>query len=692
MKAPLPADEATRLEALRKYNILDTLPEQDFDDLTLLAALICNAPIAFIGFIDADRQWFKSKVGMAIQETPRYISFCAHAIVEPDVCIIRDALADERFATNPLVNSDPHIRFYASAQLVTPEGHAIGTLCVIDHVPRDLSSEQEESLRGLARQVMAQLELRRHVADLEHIISENKRAEEEIRFQASLLDAVEESVIATDLGGKIIYWNRFAEKMYGWPSAEVIGRNITEITPSEISQDAAAEIMSRLRHGESWSGEFIVRRRDSSGFPAMVTDSPIYDSNGVLIGIVGISTDITNRKQAEEALRQAHEELERRVAQRTTELTSANAFLTAEIAERKLAEEALRESEERFRLLIEGIKDYAIFTLDTEGRISSWNEGAARLKGYSPEEIIGQHFSICRTPEDSAQGKPEQALQIATAEGHFEDECWLVRKDGSRFWANVIITAVRGAEGDLRGFAEITRDITDRREAERERVKLLLRLITVQEEERQRLARELHDQLGQHLPALQIGLKSLEDINDLRTVKEKLRPLQDIIKQLAQQSHVIARDLRPTALDDIGLQAALSNYVEEWSERSGVTVDFHSNGLLERLQPEIETTIYRVVQEALTNVLKHAQAQTVSLIVEHRHGLLRAIIEDDGKGFDLKAVQNAPVTRRRLGLLGMQERVALVGGKLEIESTPGVGTTIAVRIPTSFDEQGGGRP
>ena len=158
--------EKQRLKVLWQYDVLDTVPEEMFDDLTELAAGICEAPIALISLVDEDRQWFKSKVGVTIGETSRDVSFCAHAIQQEGLFIVPDATRDDRFANNPLVVSDPKIRFYAGAPLITPDGHALGTLCVIDKVPRVLRPEQQQALRVLARHVMTQLELRRHAREL----------------------------------------------------------------------------------------------------------------------------------------------------------------------------------------------------------------------------------------------------------------------------------------------------------------------------------------------------------------------------------------------------------------------------------------------------------------------------------------------------------------------------------------------
>ena len=170
----MPADEAARLSALREYGILDTEPERSYDDLTLLASHICGTPMALLTLVDADRQWFKSRVGISVVETSRAISFCTHAIQHPDLMIVPDAREDARFRDNPQVTGDPHIRFYAGAPLITRDGHALGTLCVVDRVARTLTQEQREALDALRHQAEAQLELRRTVDELQRAHAEQQ--------------------------------------------------------------------------------------------------------------------------------------------------------------------------------------------------------------------------------------------------------------------------------------------------------------------------------------------------------------------------------------------------------------------------------------------------------------------------------------------------------------------------------------
>lgn len=384
-------------------------------------------------------------------------------------------------------------------------------------------------------------------------ITERKSAEEAIRFQAHLLNTVEQAVIATNLDGTITYWNKFAEQLYGWSSVEVIGRNVIEAVSSGATREQAAEIMDQLRKGESWSGEFMVRRRDKTVFPAMVTNTPIHDDEERLVGIVGVSTNIAERKFTMSLLQKSHEELERRVGERTLALSEMNAVLKDEVRERR------------------------------------------RIEG--------------------------------------------------------------------------------------ERVELLRRIVFTQEDERRRIAREMHDQLGQQLTVLKLKLDAVkEGCGENAKLCEQVDSLQALARQLDEDVDHMVWEMRPTALDDLGLQAALSSYVQNWSKNLSVPVQLHASGMdKERLTPEIETALYRIAQEALNNIAKHAQATQVAIVLERRADQVSLIIEDDGVGFDLQQLLSADDIG--LGLVGLRERAALFGGTVEIESQLNEGATIVVRIP-----------
>lgn len=254
MTAPIPKNEAERLRALEKYDILDTPPEQAYDDITLLASHICGTPMAVITLIDAERQWFKSKVGMTITETSRNVSFCAHTILQKDLFIVHDLQADERFSLNPMVASEPRLRFYAGAPLINPEGLALGTLCIIDLVPRNLTAEQESALRALSRQVISQLELRRRLADL-------GRAEEEIR---SLNEDLEYRVI--ERTKELTSANQLLEN-------EITERKRAEEKINQLAYyDPLTDLPNRFLFQEQLKEMLLVVKRENKPISVLVVD------------------------------------------------------------------------------------------------------------------------------------------------------------------------------------------------------------------------------------------------------------------------------------------------------------------------------------------------------------------------------------------------------------------------------------
>jgi PAS domain S-box-containing protein len=393
----------------------------------------------------------------------------------------------------------------------------------------------------------------------------------------------------------------------------------------------------------------------------------------------------------------------------------------ANITERKQAEEALRQSESKYRLLLDQASD-GIHTYDTRGNFIETNSKLCEMLGYTREELLRLNVADLVPPGDLAAA-PIRFDKLQAGETVLTER-QLLRRDGtllpveisgSMVSAGVLQSIIRDiserkrAEEALReAYGELERRVEERTaelaranvtlkaenverlRAEEARRELLRRLVTAQEEERRRISHELHDQMGQQLAALMMGLKTLNaDSYGRQSSLTTLRQLQELTDQLSREVHTLAWGLRPPALDDLGLHTALYNYVEEWAERSRVAVDFHSAGFEGgRLPFSHETAVYRIAQEALTNVFKHSGADRVSFILERRADHVLAVVEDNGRGFDVETLTELPVRGRKLGLLGMRERAALLGGTLNVESADGAGTSVFVRIPVEADGEG----
>ena len=376
-----------------------------------------------------------------------------------------------------------------------------------------------------------------------------------------------------------------------------------------------------------------------------------------------------------------------------------------DVTERRNAEMRVRQSEERLRMLIDGALDYAIFTMTEDGAIDSWNAGAERMFGYSADEVIGRNFDMLFTTEDRAADIPSKELVEARRVGRASDERYHVRKNGSRFFCSGITR--RLGSGGL-GFAKIARDLTAQQQSAealqrahgdldlrvRQRTieletavkdqeagklaitSLLHRLVSAQEDERRRIARDLHDHLGQQLTALRLGLERIQPDGAGEEVGRALT----LAHQIGRDLDFLAWELRPSALDELGLAAALPRFVTEWSTHVGIPAEFRFGGFEPgHLPRDAEVAFYRVAQEALNNVSKHAHPTRVDVILAASDGQVVLVIEDDGIGFDPSEIPAAD----GFGLAGMRERAAAVGGTLQVESTPGKGTSIFLRRPVA---------
>jgi len=353
---------------------------------------------------------------------------------------------------------------------------------------------------------------------------------------------------------------------------------------------------------------------------------------------------------------------------------------------------------ELFRLLVDSVKDYAIFVLSPDGHVLTWNLGAQALKGYERDEIVGHHFSQFYLPEAVQSNWPARELELAEKEGRFTDEGWRVKKDGTSFWASVTITALRDSTGKLTGFAKVTQDISERQVAaeriqnlnrelrtriaqldESQRIielrtlelqKLSARVMRIQDEERRRIARELHDDLGQTLA----GLKMILDRDHNTEASEVADSAIGSVRNLSYLLH-------PPLLDESGLRAALYWFIEGLTKRSKIEIALTVRPQnFPRLPGDIETTIFRVVQEAMTNVYRHANSPSARVEIEKQGEWIVVRVRDFGKGVAEAGDATDGSFRTSVGIAGMRERVRQFGGNLTV-SRAEPGTLVEARIP-----------
>ncbi|MGI4879755.1 MAG: PAS domain S-box protein, partial [Janthinobacterium lividum] len=302
--------EQQRLAALAEYRILDTPAEGRFDDIVRIAASICNVPMASITFVDDGRQWFKAALGMGVSETPRDVAFCAHTILGDETLIVNDATLDDRFSSNPLVTGEPRLRFYAGAPLITDGGFPIGALCVLDVRPREITTEQQELLEALARQVMTQLEVRRLLV---------RQRVEETRNRLIIESALDYAIVTLDLDGILTSWNEGASRLFGWSADEVLGTSFEVVFTAEdrVASQLQAAMATALLFGRADHDRWQLRR-DGTRFWASGEIMRLAGDDGEPLGYLKILRDRSTQRTAELKLR--HSETRTRLALEAADL------------------------------------------------------------------------------------------------------------------------------------------------------------------------------------------------------------------------------------------------------------------------------------------------------------------------------------------------------------------------------------
>lgn len=430
---PVDADEPARVSALLALNILDTDPEVEFDTVTRLAAISYDVPIALVSLVSDSRQWFKSRVGLDALQTPCDISFCGHAIASDDLMIIPDAHEDPRFRSNPLVLGPPHVRFYAGAPLKLASGHRVGTLCIIDTVPRpSLDARQKEILTLLARQIVDLLEVR------------ELRRKQQISELISTTSS--DAFVATDSRSNIIYWNRGAERMFGWAASEALGRGLDTIVPERHRTGHDAGMHRVVSGGETRlvgkTTEVPARHRDGREFTVELSLG-MWNSaaNGLPAGFASVIRDVTERKKLE--------------------------------AERDATRNLLAEQMEAIEASSDGIS-----ITDADGRFIFVNHSHAAMFGLGdPAHLLGRHWSCLYAPGEDARLYRQVFPKLENG-GRFSGRLVARRHDGATIEQDVSMSPRPSG-----GVVCVTRDVSARLKDEREMARLREQLLIAQRQE-----------------------------------------------------------------------------------------------------------------------------------------------------------------------------------------------------------------
>jgi PAS domain S-box-containing protein len=462
---------------------------------------------------------------------------------------------------------------------------------------------------------------------------------------AAIVDSSEDAIIGKDLDGVITSWNKGAENIYGYKREEILGKSISMLAPPE-RHDEIPEILKRIRKGERVE-HFETERvtKDGRRLDVSITVSPIRSAEGNIVGASAIARDITDAKRMREELKH-------------TESRAQSLFQSAA---------------------------QAILIVDLGGRILMANPATERMFGYTSQELMGKAIETLVPERFHGVHHHHRSRYFSNPQDRpmgLGMDLQARRKDGSEFYVEISLSHIQSPQGAL-GVAFVS-DISKRRADEQELRHrgeelrhLAGRLMTAQDDERRRIARDLHDDLTQKLAYLSMDIGKVATKPSAQTLSAELRPLQLRAAEAADTVRQISHELHPSILDDIGLEAALEQYCEEFEKRSGISTQFSSRNVPETIPADIASSIYHIAQECLRNVSKHAQTETVSVDLQEVDGRLRLSVRDQGIGMAAKP----SVSVKGIGIVAMQERAHLVNGNLQVESKQGEGTEVRVEVP-----------
>jgi two-component system sensor histidine kinase UhpB len=466
-----------------------------------------------------------------------------------------------------------------------------------------------------------------------------------------VLDTIGESVIATDPAGKIIYMNRFAGAQFGWSPEEAIGADIMKVTVPSPSRKQAEQIMHGVRRGETWSGEFTARRRDGGMFPIRGSNTPVYNDAGELVAIVGVARDMSEYQESQRAL---------------------------------------RESEERYRATFDQAA-VGVCEITFDGTFKRVNPRLCQLFGYTADELLNLKFSDITHADDLPRSVALVGELSAEQRNFFAIEKRYVRKDGTAVWALSTVSLMRDRNGNPQSLIAIVEDISEQKHAElalRQREvelrTLTARLNAAREEEAKRIARELHDQLGQVLTAITLetagAQRRFAEGNAATSTVEMQRHLATVrvlLDQAIGTTRRVCTELRPALLDQVGLIPALEWQAHDFESRSGIFCSLKLPDPAPEIGGELATALFRIFQETLTNVARHADAKEVTVDLQATPEEIRLTVQDDGRGL----TESQATESTGLGLIGIRERATAVGGTVAFESAAGGGTQVSVVVP-----------